>query len=52
MQSYLVFYVVVLWPSHGLVSQYFTDPETESVQFGVYITDLIQIQCFSRKSAL
>ena len=34
MQSYLVFDVVGLWPSHGLVSQYFTDTKTESSQVG------------------
>ena len=34
MQSYLVFDVVALWPSHGLVSPYFTDPKTESAQVG------------------
>ena len=34
MQSYLVFDVVVLWPSHSLVSPYFTDPKTESGQVG------------------
>ena len=32
MQSYLVFDVVDLWPSHGMVSPYFTDPKTESSQ--------------------
>ena len=34
MQSYLVFDVVALWPSQGLVSSYFTDPKTESAQIG------------------
>ena len=34
MQSYLVFDVVALWPSHGLVSPYFTDPKMESAQVG------------------
>ena len=34
MQSYLVFDVVALWPSHGLVSPYITDPKTESAQLG------------------
>ena len=34
MQSYLVFDVVALWPYHGLVSPYFTDPKTESAQVG------------------
>ena len=34
MQSYLVFDVVALWPSHCLVSPYFTDPKTESAQVG------------------
>ena len=34
MQLYLVFYLVALWPSHGLVSTYFTDPKTESAQVG------------------
>ena len=35
MQSYLVFYVVAFWPSHGMVSPYFTDLKTESAQVGV-----------------
>ena len=34
MQSYLVFDVVALWPSHGLISPYFTEPKTESAQVG------------------
>ena len=34
MQSYLVFDVVALWSSYGLVSPYFTDPKTESAQVG------------------
>ena len=35
MLLYLLFDVVDLWPSHGLVSPYFTDPKTESAQVGV-----------------
>ena len=34
MQLYLVFDVVALWPSHGLVSPYFTDPKMESAHVG------------------
>ena len=34
MQSYLVFDVVALWPSRGLVSPYFADPKMESAQLG------------------
>ena len=34
MQLHIVFYVVALWTSHGLVSLYFTDPKTESAQVG------------------
>ena len=34
MQSYLVFDVVALWPSHILVSPYLTDPKMESAQVG------------------
>ena len=30
MQSYLVFDVVALWPSHGLVFPHFDDPKMES----------------------
>ena len=33
-QSYLVFDVVALWPSQGLVSPCFTDPKTGSSQVG------------------
>ena len=34
MSLYLVFHVVALWPSHGLVYPYFTDPKTEISQVG------------------
>ena len=34
MQSYLVFDVLDLWPSQGLVYPYFTEPKTESAQVG------------------
>ena len=34
MQLYLVLDVLSFWPSHGLVSPYFTDPKTESAQVG------------------
>ena len=34
MQSYLVFDVVALWPSNGLVSTYSADPKTEYAQVG------------------
>ena len=34
MKSYIVFDVVALWPSHGQISSYFTDPKTESAQVG------------------
>ena len=35
MQSYLVVVdVIALWPSHGLVSPYFTDLETEYAKLG------------------
>ena len=32
MKFYLVFDVAALWPYHGLVSPYFTDPKTEYAQ--------------------
>ena len=34
MQLYLLFDVVALRPSHGLVSPYFTGPKMESPQIG------------------
>ena len=34
MTSYLLFDVVALWPSHGLVSPNFNHPKTESAQVG------------------
>ena len=30
----MLFDVVDLWPSHGIVSPYFTDPKTEPAQVG------------------
>ena len=34
MQLYLVYEVVALWQSQGLVYLYFTDPKMESAQVG------------------
>ena len=52
MQLYLVFDVVALWPSHGLVSPYFTDPKTESAQVRGIDHGSNSGHCFIGKSEL